>query len=62
VSVGGNALTFNSGVWSTTVGPVTYTFTQSTGMLLVVPEPGSAVLLLSGLGVLLGFQRSRRRL
>jgi hypothetical protein len=29
--------------------------------LMVVPEPGTLVMLLGGLGMLVGFQRSRRR-
>jgi autotransporter-associated beta strand protein len=53
-------LTNSSGVWTGDSQGVSFTFTQATGDLLVVPEPGVLVSLLGGLGVLLGFRRSRR--
>jgi hypothetical protein len=59
VSVGGNALAFDTGVWSATVGASTYTFTQATGALVVVPEPGTFAMMLGGLGMLTLFRRRR---
>jgi autotransporter-associated beta strand protein len=54
-------LTNSAGVWSGDSQGQTFTFTQATGDLLIVPEPGALVSLLGGLGVLLGFRRARRR-
>ncbi|MEA3212062.1 MAG: hypothetical protein QOE70_5119 [Chthoniobacter sp.] len=54
-------LTNSSGVWTADSKGQTFTFTQATGDLLVVPEPSALVSLLGGLGVLLGFRRARRR-
>jgi fibronectin-binding autotransporter adhesin len=59
------AITFtqSSDVW-TSDGPVTYRFTEATGILdvtAVVPEPSAGLLLLGGFGALLAIQRSRRR-
>jgi autotransporter-associated beta strand protein len=51
-----------SGLWSITENSATYQFSTVTGDLQVVPEPGTLVMLLGGLGMLVGFQRSRRRL
>jgi len=48
-----------SGVWQLSAGPQTATFTESTGVLSVVPEPTSCVALVSGLS--LGFLVLRRR-
>ncbi|MEO7099386.1 MAG: autotransporter-associated beta strand repeat-containing protein, partial [Luteolibacter sp.] len=57
VSVGGNALSFASDVWSGTSGSITYSFSETTGVLTVVPEPSA--LLLGGLGVLALLRRRR---
>ncbi|MEA3211483.1 MAG: hypothetical protein QOE70_4540 [Chthoniobacter sp.] len=55
-------LTNNSGVWTGNSLGSSFTFTEATGDLLVVPEPSALVSLLGGLGVLLGFRRARRAL
>ncbi|MEO7100192.1 MAG: autotransporter-associated beta strand repeat-containing protein [Luteolibacter sp.] len=59
VSVGGLGLSYFSGTdsWSGTTGSMTYTFTESTGVLTAVPEPGAA--LLGGLGMLALLRRRR---
>jgi len=49
-----------AGVWQLTAGPQTATFTESTGVLSVVPEPTSCVALVSGLS-LGGLVLRRRR-
>ncbi|MEA3210849.1 MAG: fibronectin-binding autotransporter adhesin [Chthoniobacter sp.] len=56
------SLTNNSGIWTGDSLGQSFTFTQATGDLVVgvVPEPGALVSLLGGLGILLGFRRSRR--
>ena len=48
------------GMWETLANGVTYEFNTANGMLSVVPEPGSVIMMLSGLGLLLGFRRYRR--
>jgi len=50
--------TNNSGIWTSNDG--NYQFTQLTGVLSVVPEPGAFAMTLGGLGMLLGIQRTRR--
>jgi hypothetical protein len=50
-------LTNTDGVWSGTNGGVTYTFTDSTGVLNVVPEPAALALLCLGA---VGLLRRRR--
>jgi len=57
----GFAETFlDSGVWTRTLGPSTYTFTESTGVLSAVPEPDAISMLLGGVGLLLVLRRARR--
>jgi autotransporter-associated beta strand protein len=46
-------------LWQESAKGVTYQFSQTTGMLTVVPEPGAWVSLLGGCGVLLGLRRRR---
>ncbi|WP_338285532.1 autotransporter-associated beta strand repeat-containing protein [Luteolibacter sp. LG18] len=60
VSVGGNSLTYNlpTDDWTGTFGGTSYTFTEGTGVLSVVPEPAS--LLLGALGSLTLLARRRR--
>jgi autotransporter-associated beta strand protein len=57
VTVDGFSLTGASGVWSGTNAGMTYTFTDSTGVLQVVPEPAALALLCLGA---VGLLRSRR--
>jgi autotransporter-associated beta strand protein len=57
VSVGGLPLLGNSGIWTADNGGLTYTFTESTGQLAVIPEPRAA--LLGGLGLLILLRRRR---
>ena len=54
VTVGGTALTNSSGVWTGGDGTSTYQFTDSTGTLMVIPEPATLGLMLglASLGVL----------
>jgi hypothetical protein len=52
------------GTYGATGSGATHTFDdyfQGTGVLTVVPEPSAAIAMLSGLGVLVGAQRFRRR-
>ena len=49
-----------AGVWQLAAGPQTATFTESTGVLSIVPEPTSCIALVSGLG-LGGLVLRRRR-
>jgi autotransporter-associated beta strand protein len=52
--------TGNSGVWTLQSGPSLWTFTESTGVLTVVPEPSTLALgLLGGLGLLVIVRRRR---
>jgi fibronectin-binding autotransporter adhesin len=64
VTVVGSALTASSGVWTTTTGGFTYTFTESSGVLTIagsaVPEPSTAAAL-AGLVVLCSATIRRRR-
>jgi autotransporter-associated beta strand protein len=57
VTVNGFALANTAGVWSGTNGGITYTFTDSTGVLQVVPEPAALALLCLGA---VGLLRRRR--
>lgn len=57
VSVGGNSLSFASNVWSGTYTGKTYSFSETTGVLTVVPEPRAA--LLGGLGLLALLRRRK---
>jgi autotransporter-associated beta strand protein len=57
VTVGGLALVGNSGIWTADNGGLTYTFTESTGQLAVIPEPRAA--LLGGLGLMILLRRRR---
>lgn len=57
VSVGGNSLSFASDVWSGTYTGTTYSFSETTGVLTVVPEPRAA--LLGGLGLLALLRRRK---
>ncbi len=50
----------SSGIWSATSGGQTFTFTQSTGDLSVVPEPSTWALLAGGLTVVVTLRRRRR--
>jgi autotransporter-associated beta strand protein len=57
VTVGGNALGFDADLWSGTFGATTYSFSETTGVLTVIPEPSAA--LLGGLGMLVLLRRRR---
>jgi hypothetical protein len=57
VSVGALALVNDSGVWSAEDAGWTYTFTESTGQLVVIPEPRAA--LLGSLGLFFLLRRRR---
>ncbi len=59
VTVNSILLTNNSGLWTESIGDVTYAFSQSTGDLTitVIPEPTAA--LLGGLGLLVLLRRRR---
>jgi autotransporter-associated beta strand protein len=54
-------LTFaqSNDVWTAVDGEKTWTFTEATGLLQVVPEPGSFALLFGGIGMLVMFRRRR---
>jgi len=54
---GGETFTESANVWTS----ATYKFTEGTGILEAVPEPGAGLLLLGGLGGLLLSRGSRRR-
>ena len=62
VTVGGNALTFNSGIWSGNNGAASYSFELATGDLTVVavPEPSAAMALIAGLGLCVALRRAPR--
>lgn len=47
----------SAGVWQGTVGNATWTYTEATGVLSNVPEPGSAALLVAGALCVAGFRR-----
>jgi hypothetical protein len=57
-----DALTFDSSdVWTATVSGITYTFTQTTGdLVVVVPEPGTFALLAGLVGLVSVMSRRRR--
>lgn len=57
VSVGGLSLVENAGLWSAENGGLTYTFSQASGQLTVIPEPAAA--LLGGMGMLILLRRRR---
>ena len=60
-NLGGLTFTQTLNVWSgTDLSSRTWSFTESTGVLSVVPEPGTFAMLLAAFGMLLGFQRTRR--
>ncbi|MGL5019309.1 MAG: autotransporter-associated beta strand repeat-containing protein, partial [Luteolibacter sp.] len=57
VSVGGNALSFESDIWSGSFGATTYSFSENSGVLSVIPEPGAV--LLGSMGMLALLRRRR---
>jgi autotransporter-associated beta strand protein len=57
VAVGALILVGDNGVWSAEDGGITYTFTESTGTLVVIPEPRAAFL--GGIGMLILLRRRR---
>lgn len=63
VAFGGSGLsetTAGSGIWVNNPSTPTVTFTEATGILQVIPEPGTYAMLIGGFAALMGFQRSRR--
>lgn len=59
---GVDGFTGSSGTWTKVDGLNTWTFEESTGMLNVVPEPGTLALAAMGLGAILLRLRRRKRL
>ncbi|MGC4073803.1 MAG: hypothetical protein QM760_15085 [Nibricoccus sp.] len=51
--------TETSSVWSKTVGASTYTFSEATGILTAVPEPGVSALWIGSAGLLVSSRRRR---
>lgn len=58
VTVGSNTLTKSAELWSGTFSGASYQFSQTTGMLTVIPEPSSA--LLGGISLLALLRRRRK--
>jgi fibronectin-binding autotransporter adhesin len=59
VTVGGTALARAGSLWTGTSGATSYSLSDATGVLTVVPEPSAIMALLGGTGVLLGLRRRR---
>jgi autotransporter-associated beta strand protein len=57
----GTPFTNLGGEWTLTSGATTWTFSQSTGVLTMTPEPGTITLLMSGLVGLLAYAWRKRK-